>query len=262
MSFLRRGDDARRDEAARDLATSRRAEATRLGEVFRNERTRRGVSLQDAERTTRINRVYLEAIEEGRLEAMPAPVYVRGFVRLYARFLGLDPVAAVEAIPEGLPRPAGLEPMPGMRRNAPSTIPMPSLPPLTPPVLAAAVGGFILLIALVWLVPKALGGDDSKAPAANATPKSSAPAARTGEVPNLVGLARDVATKAVTDAGFAPLVFEATNAAPPGQVFQQSPAPGTALAPGTAVTLFVSQPPLPASATPTRTPSPTATPAR
>lgn len=261
MSFLRRGDDARRDEVARDLATARRAEATRLGDVFRNERSRRGISLNDAERTTRINRVYLEAIEDGRLETLPAPVYTRGFVRLYARFLGLDPDAAVAAIPEGLPRPAGLEPMPGMRRHAPSTIPMPSLPPLTPPVITAGVLGVLLLLTLVWLAPKAFGGD-STPPAADATERTGAPAARNGEVPNLVGLPRDAATKAVTDAGFAPLVFEATNAAPPGQVFQQSPAPGTALAPGTTVTLFVSQPPLPTSPTPTRTATPTATPAR
>lgn len=253
MSFFRREDSARRDEAARDLASSRRAEATRLGDAFRAERSRRGISLNDAERTTRINRVYLEAIEDGRFETLPAPVYVRGFVRLYARYLGLDPVAAVEAIPEGLPRPAGLEPMPGMRRTAPPTIP---LPPLTPPVMAAAVLGLVLLITLVWLVPKAFGGDDTPANA-NATPGAGAPAARSGEVPNLVGLTREVATKAVTDAGLAPLVFEATNAAPPGQVFQQSPAPGSTIAPGGTVTLFVSQPPLPTSPTPIRTATPT-----
>lgn len=254
MSFFRREDSARRDEAARDLATSRRAEATRLGDAFRSERSRRGISLNDAERTTRINRVYLEAIEDGRLETLPAPVYTRGFVRLYARYLGLDPVAAVDAIPEGLPRPAGLEPMPGMRRSVPPTIP---LPPLTPPVIVAAVLGLILLVTLVWLVPKAFGGDDT--PAAAVAPGSGAPAARSGEVPNLVGLTRDIATKAVTDAGLAPLVFEATNAAPPGQVFQQSPAPGTAIAAAGTVTLFVSQPPLPTSPTPTRTTTPTPT---
>ena len=260
MSFFRRGDHARRDEVARDLVTSRHLEATRLGEAFRNERTRRGVSLGDAERTTRINRLYLEAIEEGRLETLPAPVYTRGFVRLYARFLGLDPDAAVAMIPDGLPRPVGLEPMPGMRRSAPPTIP---LPPLTPPVIAASVLGFILLVTLIWLVPKAFGGDGGST-AGNSSPANGAPAARNGEVPNLVGLARDQASKAVTDAGLTPLVFEATNAAPPGQVFQQSPAPGTAIAAGGTVTLFISQPPLPTSGTPTRTPTPTptATPAR
>lgn len=249
MSFLRRGDEARRDEAARDLASSRRDEATRLGDAFRNERVRRGITLNDAERTTRINRVYLEAIEEGRLETLPAPVYTRGFVRLYSRYLGLDPDVTVSMIPEGLPRPAGLEPMPGMRRTPPPTVP---LPPLTPPVFIAVVLGLILLISLIWLVPRAFGGDGDNT--AGNTPADNTPAVRNGEVPNLVGLTRDQASKAVTDAGLAPLVFEATNTAPAGQVFQQSPAPGTALAPGSTVTLFVSQPPL-GSPTPSATPS-------
>ncbi|RJQ10987.1 MAG: PASTA domain-containing protein [Dehalococcoidia bacterium] len=256
MSFLRRGDGGRRDEAARDLADSRRLEATRLGDAFRTERIRRGISLGDAERTTRINRIYLEAIEEGRLETLPAPVYTRGFVRLYARFLGLDPDAAVAMIPDGLPRPAGLEPMPGMRRTAPPAVPLPSF---TPPVIAAIMGGLVLLAVLVWVVPKAFGGGDD-ATSSDAAPADSAPTVRSGEVPNLVGLARDQATKAVTDAGLTPLVFEATNAAPPGQVFQQSPAAGTAIAPGGTVTLFISQPPLPGTATPARTPA--ATPVR
>lgn len=252
MSVFRRGDEARRDEAARDLASSRRLEATRLGEAFRNERMRRAITLNDAERTTRINRVYLEAIEEGRLETLPAPVYTRGFVRLYARYLGLDPVAAVESIPDGLPRPAGLEPMPGMRRTPPPTIP---LPPLTPPMMVAAVLSLVLVITLIWLVPKAFSGDAD--PNAGNPPTNGTPAARIGEVPNLVGLTRDQATKAVADAGLAPLVFEATNAAPLGQVFQQSPAPGTTIGPGGTVTLFVSQPPF---STPVRTPTPTASP--
>jgi eukaryotic-like serine/threonine-protein kinase len=110
--------------------------------------------------------------------------------------------------------------------------------------------GLVLLITLIWLVPRAFGGDGD-ATAGN-PPAGGTPAVRSGEVPNLVGLTRDHASKAVTDAGLAPLVFEATNTAPPGQVFQQSPAPGTALTPGGTVTLFVSQPPL-GSPTPTAT---------
>lgn len=261
MSFLRRGERARRSEAARDLADSRHLEAVRLGEAFRNERVRRGVSLGDAEHTTRINRAYLEAIEEGRLEALPAPVYTRGFVRLYARFLGLDPAVAVAMIPEGLPRPAGLEPMPGMRRSAPPTVP---LPPLTPPVFAAVFLGIVLIVTVAWLAPKAFSGRSGGVGAGPAAPSSGTPTARTGEVPNLVGFSREQATRALTDAGLVPLVFEATNAAPPGQVFQQSPAAGTAITPGGTVTLFISQPPLlPAgSATPTRTPTATPTQAR
>jgi beta-lactam-binding protein with PASTA domain len=119
-------------------------------------------------------------------------------------------------------------------------------------VFAAAALGLVLLLTAIWLAPRAFGDDQTTA-GAN-VPANGAPAARNGEVPNLVGLTREQASKAVTDAGLAPLVFEATNAAPPGQVFQQSPAPGTAITPGGTVTLFVSQPPL-GTATATATPA-------
>jgi len=40
--------------------------------------------------------VYLQSIEDEDWSAIAAPVYVRGFIRTYARFLGLDPESAVE----------------------------------------------------------------------------------------------------------------------------------------------------------------------
>lgn len=43
-----------------------------------------------------IRSVYLQSIEEEDWAAIAAPVYVRGFIRTYARFLGMDPEGAVE----------------------------------------------------------------------------------------------------------------------------------------------------------------------
>ena len=45
-------------------------------------------SLSDAERETRINRRYLEALENEDDSKMPAAVYTRGFIRTYAQYLG------------------------------------------------------------------------------------------------------------------------------------------------------------------------------
>lgn len=42
----------------------------------------------------------VEALEEGRFEALPGPVFVRGFVRNYARALGLDPEPLLEMLGE------------------------------------------------------------------------------------------------------------------------------------------------------------------
>src|SRR5215472_10450294 len=68
-----------------------------LGERFRSAREARGLALSDVSEQIRIRSVYLAAIEEGNWSAIGAPVYVRGFLRTYARFLGLDPEEVVAA---------------------------------------------------------------------------------------------------------------------------------------------------------------------
>jgi cytoskeleton protein RodZ len=67
-----------------------------LGERFRAAREARGLTLSDVAEQIRIRSVYLAAIEDENWSAIGAPVYVRGFLRTYARFLGLDPEEAVE----------------------------------------------------------------------------------------------------------------------------------------------------------------------
>jgi cytoskeletal protein RodZ len=66
-----------------------------LGERFRAAREARGLSLSDVSDQIRIRSVYLAAIEDENWKAIGAPVYVRGFLRTYARFLGIDPEEAV-----------------------------------------------------------------------------------------------------------------------------------------------------------------------
>lgn len=61
-----------------------------LGERLKKEREIRGVSLDDIAAATRIQRKFLQALEEGNYEVLPAPVFVTGFLRAYADHLGLD----------------------------------------------------------------------------------------------------------------------------------------------------------------------------
>lgn len=61
-----------------------------LGNRLREAREKRGLSLAQAEEMTRIRRAFLEALEEERFDVLPGDVYARGFIRNYARFLGLD----------------------------------------------------------------------------------------------------------------------------------------------------------------------------
>jgi cytoskeletal protein RodZ len=66
-----------------------------LGERFRAMREQRGLTLSDVAEHVRIRSVYLAAIEEENWKAIGAPVYIRGFLRTYARFLGIDAEEAV-----------------------------------------------------------------------------------------------------------------------------------------------------------------------
>lgn len=60
------------------------------GAALRRTRLARGLELDQINAITKVNSVYLRCIEEERFEALPAAVYVRGFVAAYARCLGLD----------------------------------------------------------------------------------------------------------------------------------------------------------------------------
>jgi cytoskeleton protein RodZ len=66
------------------------AEAARVGEELRDARLALGATLDEVAEKLRINRRYLAAIEEGRSRDLPGPAYALGFVRSYARALGLD----------------------------------------------------------------------------------------------------------------------------------------------------------------------------
>jgi cytoskeleton protein RodZ len=67
-----------------------------LGEELRAAREARNLSLSDVSERIHIRSIYLQSLEDENWGAIAAPVYVRGFLRTYARFLGLDAEAAVE----------------------------------------------------------------------------------------------------------------------------------------------------------------------
>lgn len=61
-----------------------------LGEKLRSIRNERRISLGEVSRSTRIQMKYLESLEAGEYEKLPADVYVKGFLRGYAEFFGID----------------------------------------------------------------------------------------------------------------------------------------------------------------------------
>jgi len=68
---------------------------TDVCQLLKETRLARGMSLEEVAQKTYIKVNYLEALEEGRLELLPAPVHTFGYIRLYAKLLGLDGGALV-----------------------------------------------------------------------------------------------------------------------------------------------------------------------
>jgi len=69
----------------------------RLGDLMRGERATMGKSLLDVQRELRIKANYIAAIENADPHAFDTPGFIAGYVRSYARYLGMDPDRAFAA---------------------------------------------------------------------------------------------------------------------------------------------------------------------
>ncbi len=89
---------------------------TGIGRALRRARETRGKSLEEASRETRVRIDYLRAIEHEWFGALGSDVYVRGFLRSYARYLGLSSDKVLEAYEHAFgttsPAPAPVEQSP------------------------------------------------------------------------------------------------------------------------------------------------------
>lgn len=68
-----------------------------FGQELRREREVRDVSLQEIAKATKIGVRFLEALEKDNFEALPAPVFTKGFIREFSKYLGLDPEKMVNS---------------------------------------------------------------------------------------------------------------------------------------------------------------------
>src|SRR5262245_12596914 len=129
-----------------------------IGTTLRDARENRGLSIDAVARTTKINAGVLRAIELNAFERLPAEVFTRGFLRAYAREVGVDPddtvreyaaelarTAAAEALTGAMPAPSR-PPESGWRMSWPTSFATPQWR-MTTPVLAAAVI-YLLFVAL------------------------------------------------------------------------------------------------------------------
>lgn len=140
----------------------------RLGDQMRGERATLGKSLLDVERELRIRAAYVAAIENADPSVFDTPGFIPGYVRSYARYLGMDPDRAFGAFcdesgfstahgmsAKASSRRAGAAPV---RRTKPASsdpLIMPNTPFLPPTesflarIEPGAVGSALVLVALI-----------------------------------------------------------------------------------------------------------------
>ncbi|MCA9661599.1 MAG: helix-turn-helix domain-containing protein, partial [Myxococcales bacterium] len=70
------------------------------GRYIRDQRLRRGMTLEEVAAKTKIPRASLEALEEERWSALPGPVFVKGFLRCCARALEIDDQVVLDLLYE------------------------------------------------------------------------------------------------------------------------------------------------------------------
>jgi len=127
----------RNDAAAADEpGAAGSARPRTVGSVLREARQGFGRDVPQISAALRIRPAYLQAIEDGRYDALPGPTYTVGFIRAYSEYLGLDGVEMVRRFKqesEGLALKRDLSfPMPLTERSIP--------------------GGTILLFALILAI--------------------------------------------------------------------------------------------------------------
>lgn len=210
-----------------------------IGAALKAAREFRGLSLEEVADSTRIRRSYLAAIEEMRLEDLPSRPFTIGYVRAYAKALGMDAEAAVErfkadepAPDAALPEPIGVQPEKDPRLT-----------------LVLVAGALIIGAIILWNVAqRALSEREpppphtapeavAAAPPAPAGPVSlgaplPAPVESTTPTPyETPGLAEATAAGGSSDAVEAAKKLAA--AAPPAEVAPAEPLPPTFVAKGT-----------------------------
>jgi len=142
----------------------------RLGDLMRGERATLGKSLLDVERELRIKANYVAAIENSDPSAFDTPGFIPGYVRSYARYLGMDPDQAFTtfcaesgfSIAHGMSAEASSIRKPGAMPVRKTRVQDPLIAPNTPFLPASesflariepgAIGSALVLVALIGAI--------------------------------------------------------------------------------------------------------------
>ncbi len=211
----------------------REPESAAPGAVLAAARATEKLSVAEVARHLKLSVAQVEALETGEFERLPGPVFVRGFVRNYARLLKLDPEDLLRGVePELVTQPSSPETPPS------KDIPFPPPPPRRWPALALLA----LLVVLVLAVHEFYWSGQPMAPAGLTAPTPMP--APTAEAK------REIAPTAAVPVSTDPGPVLQVPAVPDRQKVQEaaSPAPTAALKEPPAPTAALKEPPAPIAA--------------
>lgn len=136
-----------------------------FGPWLRQQRELREITLREISDATKISLRYLQALEEERYDLLPAPVFARGFLRQYARYVGLDADEAVNRLlvsqkGDGTEAEEDEEEAEGVPHRGTGSL-LEGTPAQEFPWRTAllVVGLALVLLALVFLVPRLMERD-------------------------------------------------------------------------------------------------------
>jgi cytoskeletal protein RodZ len=181
-----------------------------FGDRLRREREMRGITLEEITESTKISRRHLEALEGEHFDQLPGGVFNKGFVRAYARFLGIDgdqAVADYSAASNEQPEQEDKFPLEIHEQPNRNLNPRRSNLPLVF-AIAALVG---VLVGYAFWVKSRPHTNDSAAGSTQQAPSAAATTAPPANVP------------APTPATQAPQASETTAASSPSQPVQAAP---------------------------------------
>lgn len=117
------------------------------GILLSNERVKRGLSLQEVADRLKLSRKQLEAIENDEYDKLPGPAFARGFVRNYAKLLGLDVALLNASLDAHLPMPPVNPPVADTAPAAPAPAASSRSPAVNPTLIKGALALLVLLLA-------------------------------------------------------------------------------------------------------------------
>ena len=144
-----------------------------IGSSLREARGRQGLDFPELEQLTKIRPKYLRALEEEQFDILPAPTYVRGFLRSYAEALGLDGQPFVDEYNSRFA--VGEDDAPIRSRRVPP--PRRAVPARESRFVVLALAGIAVVFALVIAAWRFGGPDEEFVP--GLTPQAQTPAQTT-----------------------------------------------------------------------------------